>query len=181
MSSLREQPIITRLRDLLTRISLEERGVSLVEVLVGIAIAAGIAAFIGTAVWQFFTVTRWGNNQMLAVSDHQTAILWLSRDIPEAQAFTSGSGAVYGTFSWPGGDPQFRYQYDSSEGTLIREQLDGSGTVQSSNVIARYVANQTDVNFEPNVQNPQIITVDITTTSGDQTFNSTIDLAMRVP
>ncbi|MFP3853104.1 MAG: type II secretion system protein J [Anaerolineales bacterium] len=177
----------SKLSGIIQRVFRDERGVSLVELLVGIAIALGIAAFIGTAVWQFFTVTRWGNNQMLAASDHQTAILWLGRDIAEAQTFEDGNGAVYATFKWPGGNPQFRYRYDSTEGIVIREQLDESGAVQTSNVVARYVANQADVEFKlddtDQEEDPilQIIIVEITTTSGDQTFNSRTELAMRVP
>jgi hypothetical protein len=159
------------------RLIAEEYGVSLVEVLVGLAIAAGIAAFIGTAVWQFFSVTRWGNNQMLAASDHQTAILWLGRDSAEAESFTSGSGLVYGTFTWPEGDPSYRYLYDPAEGAIIREVLSG-GSVQSSRVIARYIAAQTDVTFSAS---GKLITVTLLSTHADQTFSTELQLAMRVP
>jgi prepilin-type N-terminal cleavage/methylation domain-containing protein len=155
----------------------DERGVSLVEVLVGLAIAAGIAAFIGTAIWQFFTVTRWGNNQMLATSDHQTAILWLGRDSTEAESFTPGSGSEYGTFAWPDGDPAFRYRYDAAEGALVRDELAG-GVVQSSQTVARYIASQSDVSF---AGNGQLVTVDILSTRAGQTFETELQLHMRVP
>ena len=155
----------------------DERGVSLVEVLVGIAIAAGIAAFIGTAVWQFFTVTRWGNSQMLATADHQTAILWLGRDSSEAETFAAGSGLEYGTFTWPEGDPAFRYRYDDSEGTMVRDEIVG-GSVQSSQVVMRYIANQSDVTFS---QSGSLVTVDLLSTQGGETFSTTLQLNMRVP
>lgn len=159
------------------RIHNEERAISLVEVLVGIAIATGIAAFIGTAVWQFFTVTRWGNDQMLATADHQTAILWLSRDSTEAESFSAGSGTVYGTFAWPDGDPAFRYSYDPIEGSLLRQEISG-GSAQSTRVVARYIANQSDVVFS---QSGNLVTVDLLSTRGGETFATQLQLNMRVP
>lgn len=155
----------------------DERGVSLVEVLVGIAIVTGIAAFIGTAVWQFFTVTRWGNDRMLVASDHQTALLWLSRDSAEANRFVPGGGSDYGTFYWPGDDPYFVYRYDASQEALIRDHYDG-GVLESNLVVARSIVDQGDVTFNAT---GQLVTVSITATQGDVAETIDLQLAMRVP
>ncbi len=155
----------------------DQRGVSLVELLVGLGIAAGIALFIGTTIWQFFTVTRWGHNRMLVASHHQTALLWLSRDSAEADTFVAGSGAEYGTFYWPGGDPYFAYRYDAAEGTLVRDHYAG-GALQSSQTVARSIANQNDVSFSPS---GELVTVSITSSQGSIVETVDLQLAMRVP
>lgn len=154
-----------------------DEGVSLVEVLVGIAIAAGIVAVLGTAVYQFFTVTRWGNNRMLVAADHQTALLWLSRDSAEAESFVPGSGNDYGSFEWPGGDPYFLYRFDPSENTLVRDHFQGAA-LQSSRVVARNVAAQGDVTFSPA---GRVVSVSITTTAGSVSESMDVTLTMRVP
>lgn len=154
-----------------------EDGISLVEVLVGLAIAAGIAAVLGTAVYQFFTVTRWGNDRMLAAADHQTALLWLGRDSAEAASFVAGSGNDYGSFQWPGGDPYYLYRFDPSEKTLVRDHYSG-GVLQSSIVAARNIAAQGDVTFSVS---GRVVSVSITTTVGAVSETMDLSLTMRVP
>lgn len=163
-------------RRLIDRLRSDE-GVSLVEVLIGAAIAAGIAAVLGTAVWQFFTVTRWGNDRMLAAADHQTALLWLSRDSAESETFVAGTGNDYGTFQWPGGDPSFLYRFDPGENALVRDHYQGA-VLQSSRPIARNIAAQGDVTF---TVNGKVVTVSVTSTVGGVSETINLTLTMRVP
>jgi len=81
----------------------DDRGVSLVELIVTITISTIVLAVIITAIVQFYALTRWGNAQLLLENDFQTANLWLGRDAAEAASFTSGSGLTYGTFHWADG------------------------------------------------------------------------------
>lgn len=155
----------------------DEAGITLVELLVGVGIAAGIATLIGTIVFQFFTVSRQGSDRMAVTSDLQSATLWLGRDGLEAHSFSSGASPVYGTFhaSQPGGDHEFRYLYDSSRGHLVREHyVDGS--LQSSQSVARYIASEADVTFNPQ---GTVVSVSLTATLGGASDSLLLDLALR--
>lgn len=154
----------------------DQRGITLTETLVGLAITAMLIGLLGTSYYQFFLFTRASNDKMLALASLETADLWLSPDSQEAAGFTLGSGNLYGTFEWPGGDPQFRYSYDPLDRTLVRERLDG-GSVTSSNVAARYIAAQGDVEFS---LTGRLVHVSITATRGEETASGEWDLAMRV-
>lgn len=154
----------------------EERGVSLVELIVGIAIAALVMAYISTAVVQFYQVTRWGNSQLFLASDFQTASLWLGRDAAESAAFTAGAGNVYGTLSWADGSNAYRYSYSSLDQALVREHLLG-GVVQSTLSVARHIANQSDVTFSLSAD---LLTVSLTATSGGESETATFEFALRV-
>lgn len=154
----------------------DERGVSLVELLVGLSIAAMLIGFIGTSVYQFFSVTRWGNARMAVSAQLQTATTWLGRDAAEAETFTAGSGATYGTFAWPSGDPAFRYRYDAAGESLLRDLIEG-GSVQSTTTVARNIQAQSDVSFVPT---GSTVSVTITATSGSISDSVDLTLAMRV-
>lgn len=154
-----------------------ERGISLVELLVGIGIAAGIMTLIGTFVFQFFTVARLGTNRMAVSSDLQSAALWLGRDGAEAHTFTSGSSPVYGSFEADSesGDHEYRYLYDSAESDLIREHyLDGS--LDSRVVVARLVTAEGDVSF---TTSGNLVSVTVNATSADATDSLELELALR--
>jgi type II secretory pathway component PulJ len=152
-----------------------EAGATLVEMLVAMSISVLVFGIITTAMVQFMLVTRWGNSQLQISNDFQVANLWLGRDIPEASSFTPGAGTEYGTFNWADSSQQFRYSYDLVKGELIREYLVG-GIVQSTITVARYIANQGDVVFS---LSGKLMTVSITSTSGDEVESIDIQLAMR--
>lgn len=155
----------------------DERGISLVELLVGIGIAAGIMTLIGTFIFQFFTVTRVGTNQMAVSSDLQSAALWLGRDAAQAHTFTAGSSPVYGSFTADSAssDHEFRYLYDSADSDLIREHyVDGS--LDSRVVVARLVAAEGDVSF---TTSGNLVSVTVSATSGDAADSLELELALR--
>ncbi len=153
----------------------EERGVTLVETLVAIAISVLVFSVLSTALVQFVLTTRWGNNQLQVTSDIQVASLWLGRDALEAASFTPGAGSVYGTLDWADGSQQFRYTYDSTAGALIREHFD-AGVLQSRTTIARHILNQPDVSF---LITGQLLTVSITSTSGAEAETANLAFALR--
>lgn len=152
-----------------------ERGASLVELLVSIAISIMVFSILSTALVQFVLSTRWGNNLLQVTNDIQVASLWLGRDAPEAASFTPGSGSVYGTLNWADSSTQYRYSYDSSNGSMIREHLENS-IVQSSRTISRHIENQSDITFSIS---GDLLTVSITSTRGDDSKSSILNFAFR--
>lgn len=153
----------------------DEKGATLVEMLVAIAISVLVFSVLSTALVQFMLATRWGNSQLQVTSDIQVASLWLGRDALEAASFTPGAGSVYGTLAWADGSQHFIYSYDSLEGGLIREHFD-TGVLQTRTTIARHILNQSDVSFSIA---GQLLTVTITSTSGAEAETANLDLALR--
>ncbi len=164
-----------RIRGQLKRVH-SERGTTLVEMLVAMSISVLVFGIISTALVQFFLVTRWGNDQLIITNDLQVASLWLGRDALESASFTSGpADPYYGTLNWADLSQQFIYSFDSGNNALVREHyLDG--IPQSTIQLARHIANQGDVVFSTS---GQLLTVSITSTSGDETETVNLSLAMR--
>lgn len=153
----------------------DQRGATLVELIVALTISTIVLAVITTAIVQFYGLTRWGNAQLLLENDFQTANLWLGRDIAEAATFTPGSGLTYGTFSWPDGSNQYRYAYDPGAQALTREHLQGGSTV-SVITAARHVAAQGDISISVS---GGLVTVTLTLTEGDVSETRTYYFSMR--
>jgi len=161
-----------RIRQRLKRVH-SERGTSLVELLVAMSISVLVIGIISTSLVQFFLVTIWGNDQLLITNDLQVASLWLGRDALESANFTPGTDAVYGTLNWDDSTNQYRYSYDS--GNLVREHFEGINLLSTLQV-ARHIAIQGDVVFSTS---GQLLTVSITSTSGDESETVNLSLAMR--
>lgn len=153
-----------------------QRGFTLTEMLVGMAIASVLIGLVGTAFYQFTEFTHAANDKMLALASLETADLWLAADSQEAESFAAGSGSVYGRFVWPSGDPEFEYSYDPVGQTLLRKRYDG-GSLTSTNVVARDISDQSDVTFSAS---GQLVQVTIISTRGDESASAAWDLAMRV-
>ncbi len=71
-----------------------EAGITLVELLVAGAIAMAITGFMGTAIFQFFTVTRQGSEVMTSVHQVQNAGHWITHDGQMAIAASGGNQLV---------------------------------------------------------------------------------------
>ncbi len=153
----------------------QEQGTSLVEVLVAMGISVIVFGVITTAMVQFMLVTRWGNSQLQITNDIQVASLWLGRDALEASSFTAGTGNVYGILNWPDSSNQFRYSYDALEQALIREHIE-DGSLLTTHTVARYISDQNDVSFSTA---GSLLTVSITSTSGDEIKSVDIEFSMR--
>jgi len=68
-----------------------QKGFTIVEILVAVAISGMIASLIGTAIYQFFAVTDRGSDEIVALHDVQNAAHWLNIDGPEAVSATGGA------------------------------------------------------------------------------------------
>lgn len=170
-------PAVPRARFLPGALRHSERGASLVELLVAMAISTFVIGALGTSLYQFYAISTYSQARMTALQDVQNAGLWLGRDAQEAAAFVPGAGSVYGTFRWSDASVEFRYSYDSGDGALVREHILG-GVVQSTLPIARHVASQGDVVFAPTGNR---VVVTLTSTSGPVTVTDSVMLTMRVP
>lgn len=153
----------------LRRLVTEDRGMTLTEMLVSAFLMSLLIGVLGTAFYQFFTATRRGNDALTALHDLENAEVWLSRDAREAQSFTPGSSAVYGTFDC--GDSTVQYSYNSGNTALART-VDGGSPL----TVARHIAQQSDVGFSVD---GSLVTITLTSTSGAISRSATLKINMR--
>ncbi len=71
-----------------------ERGFTLVELLIAVAITGLIVSFLGTAIYKIITVTEYGNDRMTAIHELQNAAHWVSLDGQSASAVSGGNELV---------------------------------------------------------------------------------------
>ncbi|MCJ7619678.1 MAG: hypothetical protein MUP64_05620 [Anaerolineae bacterium] len=151
------------------RIVAKDEGATLTELLVSIFLASLLVSVLGTAMYQFYAVSRLGNDSLTVLHDLENVGVWLSRDAREARAFAPGSGTVYGTLDCGGSTVE--YSYDAGDTALVRT-VDGQ-----SLTVARHIAQQNDVQFSVN---GTLVTVSLTSTSGATSRSATLEVNMRV-
>ena len=71
-----------------------QQGFTLIELLIVTSITGLIASFLGSTVYQMFTVAEYGNDKMTAIHDLQNISNWLNHDGQMASAATGGSQLV---------------------------------------------------------------------------------------
>jgi prepilin-type N-terminal cleavage/methylation domain-containing protein len=71
-----------------------QKGFSLPELLVTVAITGIIVAFLGTAVYQILTVTEYGSDKMTATHELQNTAHWVGHDGQMARTASGGSELV---------------------------------------------------------------------------------------
>jgi prepilin-type N-terminal cleavage/methylation domain-containing protein len=69
-----------------------QRGMTMVELVVAIAVTGIIIAFLGTAIHQIITVSGYGNDRLTAGHELQNAAHWFNSDGQRAKAATGGTG-----------------------------------------------------------------------------------------
>jgi prepilin-type N-terminal cleavage/methylation domain-containing protein len=57
-----------------------QKGLTLVELIIAIAISGVIVSFLGTAIYQIMTVTEYGNDRLTAMHELQNAAHWFNLD-----------------------------------------------------------------------------------------------------
>jgi type II secretory pathway pseudopilin PulG len=153
-----------------------QSGFTIPEMLIGALLATAAATLIATAIYQLSVASRDGRNRLVALGDVQNAALWIGSDTSEAQSFTAGSGATYGTLTTSDVTLEYRYSYSSSDKSLVREVL-VSGSPTNTQRIARNIASQGDVTFS---LSGTLLTVTITATSATLSESATLNASMRV-
>ncbi len=68
-----------------------QQGFTLVELLISMFITALIIGVVGTAIYQIFTVTEYGNARLLTIHELQNVVHWVSRDGQTAISATGGT------------------------------------------------------------------------------------------
>ena len=72
----------------------DERGFTIVELIMATAITGLIASFLGTSVYQMLTVTEYGNDRLTANHELQNVAHWVSFDGQRASMATGGNELI---------------------------------------------------------------------------------------
>jgi prepilin-type N-terminal cleavage/methylation domain-containing protein len=104
-----------------------ERGFTLVELVMATALTGLIVSFLGTSIYQMLNVTDYGNDRLIATHELQNAAYWLQFDGQKAKSATGGESLAL-TLS-----DNTTVTYDLSDTSLVRTS---SG---SHMVLARYI------------------------------------------
>lgn len=111
-----------------------QQGFTLIELLIVISITGLIASFMGSAVYQMFTMTEYGNDKMTAIHDLQNISNWLNRDGQMASSATGGSQLVLtlpddSTITYKLAGTELQRSDDSSQITVARNVSSAAFTV----------------------------------------------------
>jgi prepilin-type N-terminal cleavage/methylation domain-containing protein len=147
----------------------DQRGFSILELLMVIALTGLIAAAITTTFFQFFNMNTRTANHMIAVSQVQQAGKLVSEDMLEAQVDRiddSPSGGKFLILGWANnitGDHDVTYTLEDSE--LWREETISNPTPTTTSVrVAEYIdPTKTSCDWDDNV-----LTFTVTATVGDE-------------
>ena len=71
-----------------------QRGLSLVELVVAVAVTGIIVVFLGTAIYQMITITGYGNSRLTALHELQNAAHWFTRDGQRAVSADASGGLL---------------------------------------------------------------------------------------
>ena len=71
-----------------------EKGLTMVDLIMAVAVTGLIVSFLGTAIYQMLTVTEYGNDKLIALHELQNAAHWLGLDGQGAVSATGGDELV---------------------------------------------------------------------------------------
>jgi len=148
-----------------------ERGVSLVELILVLAIMGLIIGVLATAIYQIVDITSRGNSEMVVQHDLRNAAVWLNRDVLSAsEAEVIGSRMVLTIPTFITTTINITYTYSEADGTLTRDSGD------STMMVARRV---NSFAFSATGMVTSAITITITSRVGDVAQSVTLHLDMR--
>lgn len=107
-----------------------EKGITLVELLVAMLVTGIITASITATVWQVFTINSRSLNHMTAVRQVQSAGYWVSQDALMAQSITTDNSTTSHlpmTLSWTDWDGTVHNVTYSIDGNSRLERSQGAG------------------------------------------------------
>jgi prepilin-type N-terminal cleavage/methylation domain-containing protein len=147
-------------------------GFTLVELLVAVAIITLVTGLLVLILYQFFSITRWGNDQLTVDGDLRNTGLWLMRDVSGSASFSSTS--TCGVFVAPsiGVTRTITYTYAAAQSTFSRRDSSTGQTI----ALARHVS---DVQCFPGVVTGTVAIL-VRATSGDVSASQLFTLTMRV-
>ncbi len=69
----------------------QQKGMTMVELIMAVAVTGIIIAFTGTAIYQIFNVSGYGNDHLSAQHELQNAAAWFQQDVQGAVTVSGGS------------------------------------------------------------------------------------------
>ncbi|PVV84400.1 PulJ/GspJ family protein [Dehalogenimonas alkenigignens] len=162
-----------------------QRGFTLVEVLVALAIMTVLGVGIATSIFQLFTINTRSNDAMLVIRQVQNLGHWLNRDVQMSETTTMGVGGTFPLImvwdyrglseaGYVGEKHQITYTYNAIAKTITRQDVlyDASNTPQapSTIIVAEYVQSAT---FDSNI-------LVVTAVKGSQSETRNYEITFRV-
>ena len=109
-----------------------QKGFTLPELLITVAITGLIVGVLGTAIYQIITVTESGNARMTAIHELQNAGHWVTLDGQMAKTATVDGNKLALTLPLPD-DPSINITYKVEDSELLRE-TDESQMILAQNI-----------------------------------------------
>ena len=112
-----------------------QKGFTLPELLITVAITGLIVTFLGTAIYQIITVTEYGSDKTIAMHELQNVAHWVSRDGQMASTATGGNELVLtlpddSSIIYAVVDAELLRTADDSQMTLARNISDLSFSIE---------------------------------------------------
>jgi prepilin-type N-terminal cleavage/methylation domain-containing protein len=154
----------------LIRFSNSQRGFTLIEMLIAVAVSGILATGIVTTTFQIYHENQRATRSMKVVQNVENAGFWVSRDALSAQNATSSGFPLILTWQDWGGNA-YQITYDLVSGNLQRNVSVNGGTISQS-IVAQLINNDaslTNYNFSNGVLT-FTVTSTVETTSETRTY-----------
>jgi prepilin-type N-terminal cleavage/methylation domain-containing protein len=147
----------------------DQRGISMIELLVGVAIFGLISSGVAYAVMQMLSVNASSNNYVTAIRQVQNVGYWASRDAHQAQTITDEDdpettditeSLIVEWVEWDGTTNRIVYVVDGNE---VKRIVDRNGSTEEY-IIARFITPE-KTSFVLD-DNNRLLTVTVTSTVG---------------
>lgn len=160
-----------------------QKGFTLVQVVIVLAIGALLLGGLVGVLWQFQIIPDRASAQLVVVPELRRSANWIKFDANKAQSFAAGTAPEYGTFRWldystfPATSYEVKYYLD---GNTLYRQVSIDDVPSPPMTLARHIASQSDVTFA--VSDGALtatITATIDTVLGNLTQSTTVEVEMR--
>ena len=113
-----------------------QKGFTLPELLITVAITGLIVTFLGTAIYQILTITEYSSDRMIAMHELQNVAHWVSRDGQMARTASGGNELILtlpddSSITYTVVDTELRRTAGDSQMTLARNISDISFSIES--------------------------------------------------